>query len=169
VIDLLTAAHREAAQLLRELPTTAASQVARLGLITALRQMVEDEWMRAFDRVEWQIENVAERSARALPALTAETIFFAAREVIRNAARYGRIENRALNLRVAIETRGAFQIAIEDDGIGLHTQRVNSETLQGAGQGLALHSAMLAVIGGTLAVTARAEGGTRVTIKVESL
>jgi hypothetical protein len=171
VIDLLTAAHRETAQLLRELPTTAASQVARLGLITALRQMVEDEWMRAFDRVEWQIENDAERVARDLPSLTAETFFFAAREAIRNAARYGRdaSRNRALNLRVAIETRGAFQIAIEDDGIGLHTQRVNSETLQGAGQGLALHSAMLAVIGGALAVTARAEGGTRVTIKVESL
>jgi nitrate/nitrite-specific signal transduction histidine kinase len=57
-----------------------------------------------------------------------------------------------------------ISIVIEDDGIGLHKTNLAE---QESGQGLALHSAMLAVVGGTLAVEARAEGGTRVKIKTE--
>jgi signal transduction histidine kinase len=146
------------------MPTSAAPEVARLGLIGALEQIVADEWARAFDAVEWQIENDAEQAARNLPTLTAETIFFATREAIRNAARYGRGEEttRALHLRITISTRDAFQIIVQDDGIGLHKASLQGE--QGAGQGLALHSAMLAVIGGTLALESSA--GTRVTIRL---
>ena len=163
-IELLVTAHRETSNLLREMPTSAAPEVARLGLIVALKQIVADEWARAFDSVEWQIENDAEQAARNLPTLTAETIFFAAREAIRNAARYGRGEEttRALHLRIAISARDAFQIIVQDDGVGLH--KADSRSEQGAGQGLALHSAMLAVIGGTLALESSA--GTRVTIEL---
>ncbi|MBI3360881.1 MAG: hypothetical protein HY023_07205, partial [Chloroflexi bacterium] len=117
-IDLLATAHRETSNLLREMPTTAAPEVARLGLVVALKQVVADEWSRAFDRVEWRIEPDAERDARALAPLVAETLFFAAREAIRNAARYGRDEARALNLRVTIHARDNFEIVVEDDGIG---------------------------------------------------
>lgn len=163
VIDLLTTAHRETSNLLREMPTTAAPEVARLGLVAALKQVVEDEWARAFDRVEWSIEPDAERDARTLPTLVAETLFFAAREAIRNAARYSRDDTaaRPLTLRVAMQARGNFEIVIEDDGIGLH--KTTSGDL-GSGQGLALHSAMLAVIGATLSVEAMASGGTRVMV-----
>ena len=162
-IETLTAAHRETSDLLREMPTTAAPEVARLGLVAALKQAVDDEWAHAFDRVEWSIEPDAERDARTLPTLIAETLFFAAREAIRNAARYGRDDHaaRPLTLRVAMQARGNFEIVIEDDGIGLH--KTKSSDL-GSGHGLALHSAMLAVIGATLSVEAMPSGGTRVVV-----
>ncbi len=166
-IESLTAAHRQISNLLRDLPTTSAPQVARLGLIGALQRAVDEEWRQSFDSVTWDIAPDAERAARALPSLTAETIFYAAREAIRNAARHGRGEDatRALNLRIAVRAQTSeISIVIEDDGVGLHKTELMEEA---SGQGLALHSAMLAVVGGTLAVEARAEGGTRVRITAE--
>ncbi|MBI5304342.1 MAG: hypothetical protein HY868_19570 [Chloroflexi bacterium] len=159
--DLLATAHRETSNLLREMPTSAAPEVARLGIIGALKQSIAEEWSRAFDSVEWDIEKNAEQAARALPTLTVETLFFAAREAIRNAARYGREDDaaRALHLQIAVRARDAFEIVVQDDGIGLHKTKISDE---GSGQGLALHSAMLAVVGGTLAIESRE--GTRVTI-----
>jgi hypothetical protein len=166
-INLLTTAHRQISNLLRDLPTTSAPQVARLGLIGALQRAVDEEWRQSFDSMTWDIAPDAERAARALPSLTAETIFYAAREAIRNAARHGRGEDaaRALNLRIAVNAQTyKVSLIIEDDGIGLHKTDLAE---QESGQGLALHSAMLAVVGGTLAVEARAEGGTRVEIEME--
>jgi hypothetical protein len=88
---------------------------------------------------------------------------FAPQRAIRNAARYGCAEksDRALNLRVEVKSKNGTVIVIEDDGVGVQTK----QSEQGSGQGLALHSAMLAVVGGTLAVEPRAEGGTRVTMR----
>ncbi|MCI0478488.1 MAG: hypothetical protein L0Y55_19785, partial [Anaerolineales bacterium] len=89
-IEILTNAHRQISNLLRDRPATSAPEVARLGLVGALQRVVDEEWRSAFDCVNWNIAPDAERVARALPALTAETLFYAAREAIRNAARYGR-------------------------------------------------------------------------------
>ena len=160
-IELLTVAHYEVSNLLREMPTTVSPEVKHLGLVGALKQAVADDWQRAFERVEWEIEPTAEQATRALPSLTAETLFFAACEAIRNAARHGRDGDRALHLRVAIQTRASLQIIVEDDGVGPQNARLGE---QGSGQGLAMHSVMLAVIGATLSVEAVASRGTRVTI-----
>ena len=170
-INLLTTVHRQISNLLRDLPTTSAPEVARLGLVGALQRAVDEEWRQSFDRVTWDIAPDAERAARALPSLTAETMFYAAREAIRNAARHGRggDATRALNLRIAVRKTSKVSqtsevsLVIEDDGVGLHKTEL---TEQGSGQGLALHSAMLAVVGGTLAVEARAERGTRVVVRM---
>jgi signal transduction histidine kinase len=115
--------------------------------------------------VIWEIESEAERQTHALPGLTAETLFFAVREAIRNAARYGRDGDsaRPLHLYLAVLWRDGLKILIEDDGVGLHK---TESAAQGSGQGLALHSAMLAVVGGTLAVEPLAGGGTRVTLGI---
>jgi two-component system sensor histidine kinase UhpB len=51
-----------------------------------------------------------------------------------------------------------LEVRIEDDGVGLG----NDLRSDHAGQGLTLHSTMMAVVGGTLAVERRPEGGTRV-------
>ena len=121
---------------------------------------------QAFDSMAWHIAPNAERAARALPSLIVETIFYAAREAIRNAARHGRGDDatRALNPRIAGQMQTSeVSIVIEDDGAGLHKTKLAE---QGSGQGLALHSAMLAVVGGTLAVEARAERGTRVVVRM---
>ncbi len=162
-MGLLTHVHREMSDLLRDMPTAAAPEISRVGLFDALKGTIEQEWALAFDNVTWQIEPDAESNSKAIPSLTAEVLFYAAREAIRNAARYGRGANsaRSLNLRVQARWSDRLMILIEDDGVGLQSAE-RSE--QGSGQGLVLHSAMLAVIGGTLAVEPMADGGTRVTL-----
>ena len=53
-------------------------------------------------------------------------------------------------------------IQVEDDGVGLHT----GTSTGGGGQGLALHSTMLAVVGGTLDVESVPGEHTRVTVRL---
>src|SRR5262249_44589977 len=80
IVALLTDVHRQIANLLHAMPATAAPEVARLGLIGALRQAIDGEFGSAFDGVRWQIEPEAEQAAWSIPALTAEVFFYAARE-----------------------------------------------------------------------------------------
>lgn len=145
------------------MPAATAPEVARLGLIGALRRTVDDEWGHAFDGVTWEIEAEAERQAQTLPPLTAEVLYYAAREAVRNAARHGRGADRPLRLHVAALWQGGLKILIEDDGVGLESA---TQSTEGSGHGLALHSTMLAVVGGALAVESRAETCTRVSLRL---
>jgi signal transduction histidine kinase len=104
--------------------------------------------------------------ARAMPALRAEVLYYAAREALRNAAQHGRPdEGRPLHLRLGVSGREGFQITVEDNGPGMDGAPVSPA---GAGQGLALHSTMMAVVGGTLSVeNVRVGGsGTRVVLRL---
>lgn len=160
-VALLTDTHRQIADLLRQMPATTAPQVARLGLVGALRQVVDDELGSAFDDVTWQVAPEAEREARSIPSLTAEVLFYAAREAVRNAARYGRDgqAERPFRLRVEVAWRDGLEITVEDNGVGLRPAEGSNG---GSGQGLALHSTMMAVVGGTLAVESAPGAYTRV-------
>jgi signal transduction histidine kinase len=154
----LTEAHRQIAGLLRELPA-AAPAVARLGLVGALEQVLRDELPDAFDAVNWEVDPAAR--LHEIPSLTAEVLFYAAREALRNAARHGRGgENRPLLLRITLAAAPILTVQIEDNGVGLEA----AQTAGGSGSGLALHSAMLAVVGGTLAIESAAGAFTRVTM-----
>jgi signal transduction histidine kinase len=157
--------HRRLSALLREMPIGRASRVEDLGLVGALRDMVETEFARDFDDVTWEISSEAQRRARALPTLTVEIIFYAAKEVIRNAARHGRgaEPTRALRLHVNGVWRDGLQVRISDDGVGLARSADSQST---GGQGLALHSTMLAVLGGFLVTESRAGSGTTVTLSL---
>lgn len=148
-VTQLAEIHRKIANLLHSMPAAVVPEVARLGLIGALRETVAHELGRAFDGITWQIEPEAEQAARRVPTLTAEVIFFAAREVIRNAARYGRNSDagRALHLTIAARWRDGLELIVEDDGVGMGAA---GPAAGSSGQGLALHSTMMAVIGGTL-------------------
>jgi anti-sigma regulatory factor (Ser/Thr protein kinase) len=148
-VALLGDIHRQIANLLHAMPAMTVPEVARLGLIGALRQTVANELGSDFDAVVWQIAPEAEQAAQTIPALAAEVIYYAAREALRNAARYGRAGDpaRPLHLTISGLWRGGLVIVIEDDGAGLGAARASSE---GSGQGLGLHSTMMAVIGGTL-------------------
>jgi signal transduction histidine kinase len=160
--DLLSRAHRQISDLLRDMPTSA-SDVVRLGVIGALRRAVEQEWANAFDSVIWKIDPDAELAARSLPTTTAETLYYAAREAVRNAERHGRGESmRKLNLHISAKSSAGLALVIEDDGVGSHANRYT----QRSGHGLALHSAMLAVVGGSLSFDLIDGGGARVTISV---
>jgi signal transduction histidine kinase len=168
-VEALADAHRQIADLLHEMPTVSAPEVARLGLIGALRQAVDEEFGNAFDAVAWEIEPEAEQKAHAIPTLTAEVLFYAAREAVRNAARHGRArqgrdeDNAPLHLRIAVSQRNGLEITIEDDGVGLGA---GSPSEAGSGHGLALHSTMMAVVGGTLAVESAPGAYTRVTLRL---
>jgi signal transduction histidine kinase len=149
-ITLLADVHRQIADLLREMPATSAPEVTRLGLVGALRQAVDSELGSAFDDVVWQVEPKAEREAQSIAPTTAEVLFYAAREAIRNAARYGRNPGATcpLHLRLAVTWHDGLEILIEDDGVGLGAIEASNG---GSGQGLALHSTLMAVVGGSLA------------------
>jgi signal transduction histidine kinase len=159
---LLAGVHRELADLLREMPARGAPPVVGQGLLVALRQLLADELKDAFDDVKWNIEPQAAERLAKMPALTVEVLFYAAREAIRNAARYGRGDdsNRSLCLCIAASANPQLALCIEDNGVGLQRE----DEPQSSGQGLALHSAMLAVVGGTLAVASKPHVYTRVTL-----
>jgi signal transduction histidine kinase len=133
-----------------------------LGLVAALRRAVDDDLGRAFDEVVWLVEPEAEEKAWGIPALNAEVLFYAAREAIRNAAHHARADAAGpLHLQITIAWRDGLEIAIEDNGVGLGAP---PSANGGSGQGLALHSTMMAVAGGTLAVESAPSSGTRVTL-----
>jgi len=155
-ISLLSDVHRQIANLLHAMPATAAPELARLGLIDALRQAIDGEFSSAFDDVSWRIEPAAAEAASTVPALTAEVFFYAAREAVRNAARYGRNGDaaRPLHLTISVVWGDGLEMAIEDDGVGLGAVTIAA---QGSGNGLGLHGTLMSVVGGTL--TAESEPG----------
>lgn len=153
--------HRQISDLLRALPANAGPDLERLGLAGALRQAVAREVEGRFEGVSWQVEPEAE--ARSVPPHAAEVVYYAAREAIRNAARYAQGNGLAhpLRLRIAIAWRGGLQVVVEDNGVGIAGAQ---PTGGGSGQGLALHSTMMAVIGGSLSVESLPGRYTRVTL-----
>jgi len=161
----LAAAHRQIANLLREMPTGAAPEVARLGFIKALQKVVEQEFSTAFDVINWEVSPVAEGALHQLSPLSAEVCFYAAREAIRNAARHARPRENGhpLTLTIAAAQNPSLQLVIEDDGVGLNAAAAPNG---GSGQGLALHSTMMAVIGGSLSLESVPETYTRVVLSL---
>jgi signal transduction histidine kinase len=159
----LAATHRQISDLLREMPVRAAPDVTHLGLIDALRQAVEGELRGAFDEVTWQVDPAAAEQAHALPVRSAEVVYYAAREALRNAARHARGADPDRPLRLSMQARltPGLELVIEDDGVGLAGAQ---DERGGAGQGLALHSTMMAVLGGSLAMENSARGGTRIVL-----
>lgn len=164
-LELLAQAHRRIANLLRDLPGGAVPDLARLGLIGALRCLAAQELANAFDEVTWEIEPQAEQRARELPSLTAEVVYAAAREAMRNAAHHARpaASARPLRLTVCVAWRAGLELSITDDGVGIAFAGPVSE---GSGQGLALHSTLMAVVGGSLALESAPGAFTRVALSV---
>ena len=92
----------------------------------------------------------------------------AAREVIRNAALHGRGGKTNFPLRLDItlcaEPR-KLVLTIQDNGVGIDPSR-EATPRGGSGSGLALHSTLLAMVGGYLTVEALEAGGASVIITV---
>jgi hypothetical protein len=162
---LLVDAHRRIANLLRDLPLHPAPALED-GLLAALRHVVERELAGEFDRVTWEVEPEAEIACAQLSPLTAEVIFYAGREAMRNAARHARGDERSRPLHLAVtvqrQAQAVIAITIADDGSGMS----DAHSASGTGQGLALHRDLLAVVGGAMQVDQRPGGGMRVAIRV---
>lgn len=166
----LVRVHKQISDLLHDLPPAAGPELERHGPIGALRRAIASELPDAFDAVGWQVSPEAERAASSLDPLRAETLYYAAREAVRNAARHGRGDDqrRPLRLRVSALCHvvpGAppvVELAVEDDGVGVTSARPAT----GAGAGLALHSTILAILGGSLEVSSPSGGPTRITVRL---
>ncbi|KAA3647910.1 MAG: hypothetical protein DWQ07_02680 [Chloroflexi bacterium] len=165
-IEMLARAHGQISDLLREMPTTSLPEISKLGLIGAMRRLVEEEYGQAFEEVRWHIDPQAERQAQDVSPLTAEVLYYASREAIRNASRHARSEGRQhpLHLDIHIDWEQGLQVEIADDGVGVGNGE-NEENSQG-GHGLALHSTMMAVVGGELAIESQPGEYTRVSLKL---
>jgi len=174
VLNSLTSVHHQLANLLHELPAAvlAAPELAGRGLTGALRHWAEHDLKDAFDSVTWEIDPDADSKSQSLSPLTAEVLFYAAREAMRNAARYGRAgASQPLHLQIELrwpeggDSQSRLELTIEDDGVGVDSFPVaQASSLRGAGQGLALHSTMMAVVGGTLSVESEPGKYTRVVL-----
>ncbi|MCC7372184.1 MAG: ATP-binding protein [Chloroflexi bacterium] len=170
---LLVDAHRRIAALLAELPPVLALDATRGGLLGALRRLVADHGA-ALDGVEWQLDPAGEAALATLPPLTAEVVFGAVREAIRNAVRHGRAGAVARPLHVWIAVQHAppdLLIRIQDDGVGVAPDgpplaAPNLAATAGSGQGLLLHSTLVTVLGGSLTVESGPGQGARVTIRM---
>ena len=160
-LHLLGNAHKQISELLRQMPSGATPELARLGLIQALQNSLNQEFATAFDGIEWQVTAQTGQQMAAIPPFMAEVIFYAAREAIRNAARHGRgpEATRPLQLRLLAQWQGQPTLIIEDNGVG-----VPAGAQHPAGHGLTLHSTMMAVIGGSLSLESLPNQFTRVTL-----
>ncbi|MBN1429152.1 MAG: hypothetical protein JXB07_12325 [Anaerolineae bacterium] len=162
-IQSLVDMHHRVSDLIRTLPGKA-SQVRRdTNLLETLREMVEDEFAGEFTSIAWQ-------SPPGLPRLepfAQEVIYYAVREAVRNAALHGRGDDpgRPLKLSIDVTCNSELSIAVTDDGVGI-SYLPQPSPAGGAGEGLALHSTMLAIVGGTLIAEPAGEHGTRVIVRL---
>ncbi|MBC8505124.1 MAG: hypothetical protein H8D34_09715 [Chloroflexi bacterium] len=165
-IKELSEIHQQIAELLRQSPIIATPDVEKMGVLAALHRAVDEELSRAFDEVLWQVSTDIEEKSRLFPIVSAEVIYYAAREAIRNAAQHGRVSNRPLSLRIATRSETNAQIIIEDNGAGLGHIRKRGD--HPSGYGLALHSTMMALIGGSLTTETEPGEYTRVVLTLPS-
>jgi signal transduction histidine kinase len=158
-LEALADTHRQLANLLQELPRPTIAEIARQGIKGALEQVIQGELKGAFERVTWQVDPEAERQAIQMPAWKLEVIYYAAREALRNAARHAGAANPTLPLTLQLEFdwHAGLRISIQDNGSGLPDSAAHER-----GHGLALHSTLMAVAGGTLTLNSTAGQSTRV-------
>jgi signal transduction histidine kinase len=160
-VSALTSAHRQISDLMHDTTSTTPRLLAQQGLLPALQAAVANEFAGEFEGVTWHSSPDAVQSVEPLPAYVVEVLFFAAQELIRNAARHGRGEDpqRALHLQVTLETSS---LTVEDDGVGFGAAPAPAS---GGRNGLRFHSTMLAAVGGSLEVAALPDAGTRAVIR----
>ncbi|MEJ2485807.1 MAG: hypothetical protein P8Y68_08745 [Anaerolineales bacterium] len=163
-LEMLTDVHGQISSLLRSMPGTSPPQITDFGLIGALRRLIKEEMGSAFESVTWNVPPDFDEKTSGITSLETEVLFYAAREVIRNAALHGRPleDNRSFNLSIKVKLDPRLTIVIEDDGVGIDAQHQHPN----GGQGLALHSTMMAVIGGELVVESESAQYTRVILRL---
>ena len=130
--------------------------------MAALQSIVTTEFTSEFEAISWQITEIP-----SVDPLIGDVVLGVVREVIRNAAVHGRGDQacRSLHLGIKVLLTDVIQIQIEDDGVGIGSAPSNATPI-GSGGGLALHSTLLAMMGGSLLVEPRSGAGTRATISI---
>lgn len=167
LISQLEEIHRQLSNLLSSTSSTLAVEVRQLGFMGAVRKTIEVDLRGSFDDVIWEIQPEGEQELARIPTLIAEVLFFAVREAVRNAARHGKQNGAGTRFRlsVGLKVQDGLVITIEDNGVGFAIGEPFI-TNGSSGQGLALHSTMMAVIGGLLTVASAPGQYTRVTLEM---
>jgi anti-sigma regulatory factor (Ser/Thr protein kinase) len=182
----LTDTHRQIAALLTNTQPAPARAPDPCNLVHSLRTLVDSEFAHHFAEVHWHdaaalpVDGAGSEAASGagtvfVDALTGEVVVGAAREVMRNAALHGRGRKADFPLCLDITLRAEDRelvLAIQDNGVGIDAMRhvtsaSGSGNSSGSGSGLALHSTLLAMIGGYLTVEPLEARGTLATITVE--
>ncbi len=183
VVRELGQAHRDLAALMRAAPIVNQRRLEH-GLASALRAALDGEFRGSFDQLALDMPPTAAAAADALSPLAADLLLGAALEAIRNAGRHARGGDlhRRLALRVELcADAGWVSVIVRDDGVGLQSDdatrpapvgqvppaEIDAVTVApGARSGLLTHGALIALIGGTLAVQSEPDAGTMVTVRV---
>jgi signal transduction histidine kinase len=161
-LENLSSVHRQISDLLRDLPKIFFPDLERYGFIEALRRVVSHELTNNFDEVIWQMDPDASQSIQQLPIMASEVLYYAVREAMRNSARHARADyTQPLRLIITLEWDQGLKIYVEDNGVGISQSKKDEA---GSGQGLALHSAMMAIINGSLSLESTPGEYTRVTL-----
>jgi signal transduction histidine kinase len=163
VVEELSGIHRQISALLRELPAPFSPDLQSMGLLAALQHLVRVDLVGLFDKTEYIQAESADAAASALPTLTADVLYYASREAVRNAAQHAR-SDQPLHLRMIVSGDLGFQITIEDNGVGILSS-VPCES-GSSGQGLMLHSTLMAVIGGSLSIESKPSEYTRIILSL---
>lgn len=159
-VGMLTDIHRRISDLIRVHPGMLSLVAGEGHLVGALKDMLLSEFADEFETVSWQVHDEPPH----LDPLSEEVIFYAVREAVRNAALHGRGNEpeRKLNLTITVCCDDRLTVSVRDDGVGL----LGHQTIANDQGGLALHSTMVAIVGGHLTVDSVPEGGTQATITV---
>jgi two-component sensor histidine kinase len=157
-IQSLSQVHKQISRLIHSNPILSEQETD--DFFSKSQSAIQNEFSTEFERIDWHLsENLPK-----LDMLTADVLFAAMREIVRNAAVHGRGNNpqRPLNLAISASYSQCLKICIQDDGLGLN----KSEYRGGTGSGLSLHSTLLALVGGSLQIETAEQGGTQVTVTI---
>lgn len=126
---------------------------------------IENEFRPFFNTLTWQIDEKAMENNKLIPPYALDVIYHATREAVRNAARHGRQSesDHPIHLHIGISWEDGLVISIQDNGIGFDPTIKNVENY---GHGLALHSTLMAVVGGSLAIDSIPGKNTQVILKL---
>ena len=165
-VETLAKAHHSISDLMRDSLPNAPQRLEQGGLMQALQAVLDGDLAGEFSAVEWRIEPTASEALGRVSVLVSEVVYFAGRELLRNAARYGRGSDsaRPLKLMVALEQNDGLRLVVEDDGVGISQSTSQGRLTGGTGSGLKFHSAMLAAVGASMEVGGRPDCGTHAVI-----
>jgi two-component sensor histidine kinase len=163
-IASISTAHRQLAAMMRAMATSSPHRLEREGMMHAIHSMLERDFQQAFDEVLWQVpDEIVQHIDDIVPPAIAELVFAAVQEALRNAARHARGTDihRRLCLTLSASCQPHLEVTVADDGVGIVSA---SSSTTGTGGGLLTHSALLAIVGGSL--TIKSDAGQGVTVKI---
>lgn len=156
--------HHQLTDLMHELPVIIEPELTKRGLVGALQMTVENEYRPYFSSITWQVDEKVVGNSTVFTPYVSNILYHATREAVRNAAHHGRPSETdiPINLQIEFTWRDRLVINIQDDGIGFDPSANDGKDRS---HGLAMHSTLMAVVGGSLAIDSFPGRYTRVILK----